>query len=208
MDNRSWLQPLTGVLFIVLLIVGFAIGGEPPDATDDSVQEVVDFYVDNEDSVFIGSVLQGIASALLIFFGGYLYKRLRAAGAAGSAAVAFAGLIALAVGLALDGTISIALTELVNGDEEPSEGAVQALNVLWNNDFLPLAVGILVFLWGTGVAVVRHGGLPTWMGWVAIVAGITAISPAFFVAGIVAALLVLVSSIMFSMQERRGETRT
>ena len=205
MDNRSWLQPLTGVLFIVVLIVGFALGGEPPDASEDSIQEVVDFYVDNEDSVFVGGILQAIGGALLIFFGGYLYKRLRAAGAEGSAAVAFGGLIALAVAIALDGTIHIALTELVNGDEEPSEGAVQALSVLWNNDFLPLALGMLVFLWGTGVAIVRHGGLPTWMGWVAIVAGITAISPAFPVAGIVAALLVLVSSIMFSMQERAGE---
>jgi hypothetical protein len=208
MDNRSWLQPLTGVLFIVVLIVGFALGGEPPDASEDPIQEVVDFYVDNENSVFIGGILQAVGGALLIFFGGYLYKRLRAAGAEGSAAVAFAGLIALAVGIALDGTISITLTELVNGDEEPSEGAVQALSVLWNNDFLPLALGMIVFLWGTGVAIVRHGGLPTWMGWVAIVAGITAISPAFFVAGIVAALLVLVSSIMFSMQERSGGAGT
>jgi hypothetical protein len=208
MDNRSWLQPLTGVLFVVVLIVGFALGGEPPDASEDSIQEVVDFYVDNEDSVFIGGVLQAIGGALLLFFGGYLYKRLRAAGAEGSAAVAFAGLIALAIGIAIDGTISIALTELVNGDEEPSEGAVQALSVLWNNDFLPLALGLSVFLWGTGVAIVRHGGLPTWMGWVAIVAAITAISPAFFVAGIGAALLVLVSSIMFSMQERSGEAGT
>ena len=205
MDNRSWLQPLTGVLFIVVLIASFAIGGEPPDASEDSIQEVIDFYSDNEDSVFIGGAMQAIAGALLIFFGGYLYKRLRAAGAEGSAAVVFAGLIALAVGIALDGTISITLTELVNGDEEASEGAVQALNVLWNNDFLPLALGMIVFLWGTGVAIVRHGGLPTWMGWVAIVAGITAISPAFPVAAIVAALLVLVSSIMFSMQERAGE---
>jgi hypothetical protein len=208
MDNRSWLQPLTGVLFIVVLIVGFALGGEPPDASEDPIQEVVDFYVDNENSVFIGGILQAVGGALLIFFCGYLYKRLRAAGAEGSAAVAFAGLIALAVGIALDGTISITLTELVNGDEEPNEGAVQALSVLWNNDFLPLALGMIVFLWGTGFAIVRHGGLPTWMGWVAIVAGITAISPAFPVAAIVAALLVLVSSIMFSMQERSGGAGT
>jgi hypothetical protein len=208
MDKRSWLHPLTGVLFVVVLIVAFALGGEPPDAADEPVQEVVDFYADNEDSVFIGGVLQGIGGALLIFFGGYLYKRLRAAGAEASAAVAFGGLIALAVGIALDGTINIALTELVNGDEGPDEGAVQALGVLWTNDFLPLAMGMAVFLWGTGVAVVRHGGLPTWMGWVAIVAAITAISPAFFVAGIVAALLVLVSSIMFSMEERSGGAAT
>jgi hypothetical protein len=202
MDGRSWLQPLTGVLFIAVVIVSFALGGEPPDATDDSIQEVTDFYVDNEDSVFVGGALQGLAGALLIFFGGYLYKRLRASGAEASAIVAFAGAITLAIGIALDGTISIALVELTNGDEAPEPGAIQALSAFWNNDFLPLGMGVFVFLWGLGVAIVRHGALPGWMGWVAIVAALTAISPAFFVGLLVAALAILVSSIIFAREER------
>lgn len=202
MDGRSWLQPLTGILFIAVVIVSFALGGEPPDATEDSIGEVTDFYVDNEDEVFIGGALQALAGALLIFFSGYLYKRLRASGADASAIVTLAGAITLAVGIALDGTISIALAELANGDETAEPGAIQALSAFWNNDFLPLGMGVFVFLWGLGVAIVRHGALPSWMGWVAIVAALTAISPAFFVGLIVAALAILVSSIMFAREER------
>jgi hypothetical protein len=202
MDGRSWLQPLTGVLFIAVVIASFALGGEPPDATEDSIQEVTDFYVDNENSVFIGGALQALAGALFVFFGGYLYKRLRASGADASAIVTFAGAVAFAIAIALDGTISIALAELANGDEAAEPAAIQALNTLWNNDFLPLGLGVFVFLWGFGVAIVRHGALPAWMGWVAIVAALTAISPAFFVALIVAALAVLVSSIIFIREER------
>jgi hypothetical protein len=207
MGNRSWLHPLTGVIFILVVIVGFAVSGEePPDATEDSIQSVVDFYVDNEDQQMIGGILEGLAGALLIFFGGYLFKRLRASGAEASAVVTLAGTVALALGLAIDGTITLALSELANGDTPAEPGAVQALSSLWNNDYLPLALGMFVFLWGFGVAIVRHGALPRWMGWVAVAAGITAISPAFPVAAIVAALLILVSSVMFSREEKAGTT--
>jgi hypothetical protein len=79
---------------------------------------------------------------------------------------------------------------------------VQALAALWNSDFLPLAMGMFVFLIGFGSAIVRHGELPKWMGWIAIVAAFTAISPLFPVAGIAALLLIIISSITFSKRER------
>ena len=194
-----WLAPLTGILFIVLVIVGFSISGEPPDPTDQSAHEIVDFYVDNKSSVIISSVLEALAGALFIFFGGYLFRTLRAAGAESTAIVTLAGTVAFALGLALDGTINFALAE-TSDDIEPS--AVQALSALWHNDFLPFAMGLFVFLVGFGVAIVRYGVLPRWIGWVAIVASLTAISPAFFVAGITAALLVVASSIIFAKRDR------
>jgi hypothetical protein len=40
--------PLTGILFVVLAIVAFLVGGETP-STDDSPEEIVDFYLDNDD---------------------------------------------------------------------------------------------------------------------------------------------------------------
>jgi hypothetical protein len=205
MGNRSWLHPLTGLLFIVLVFASFIVmGEEPPDATEEPLQDVVDYYVDNEDSIWISSILGGLAGAMFIFYGAYLYKRLRASGADGTAIATFGGIVAFAVGVALDSTISITLTELVNGDEAEAPGAVQALSVFWQNDFLPFAMGLFVFLWGFGLAILRHGVLPKWMGWIVLVGAITAISPAFFVGLIIAALAVLVSSIMFMREERSG----
>ena len=69
---------MTGVAFIVVLIIGFIVGGEPPDVKNPP-QEIVDHYVDNKDSVQIGVGLVVIAAALLLFFVGYLRKVLRAA---------------------------------------------------------------------------------------------------------------------------------
>jgi len=199
MNRTTWLAPLTGVLFIILMVVGFSISGEPPNPTDDSTQEIVDFYADKKDTVMISSVLQAFAGALFIFFGGYLFRTLRAAGAESTAIVTFAGTVAFALGMALDGTINMALADTA---EDLDPAAVQALSALWHNDFLPFSMGLFVFLVGFGAAIVRYGVLPRWIGWVAIIASLTAISPAFFVAGIVAALLVAASSIIFAQRDR------
>jgi len=90
------------------------------------------------------------------------------------------------------------------GQREPASGApALSLRADSNNaDFLPFSMGMLVFLMGFGVAIVRHGALPRWMGWGAIVISLTAITPAFFVAGIGGAILIVVSSVMLAMRAR------
>ena len=50
--GKEWLGALTGVAFVVVGIISFAVGGEPESA-DKPVNEVVAFYVDNKDSVQI-----------------------------------------------------------------------------------------------------------------------------------------------------------
>lgn len=203
MSGRSWLAPLTGILFIIVLFVAFTVSGEPPDPSEKPIDEVVDYYVDNKDDILIGSVLQGLAGALLLLFASVLYKALRRSGAESSAIAMFGGAVALAIGLALDGTINFAGAEAA---EDVDPVAVQTIAALWSNDFLPVALGMFVFLIGFGAAVVNHGLFPKWMGWVAIVAGLTAISPAFPVAAIVAALLVIASSVMLTMRGRSEPT--
>ena len=110
--RREWLVPLTGVAFIVVAIIGFIVGGEPPDV-DSPVQEIVDHYVDNKDSMQIGSALVVIGVAFFLFFAGYLRKVLRAAeGENGMlSAMVLAGATVMAVGAAIDATISFALAD-------------------------------------------------------------------------------------------------
>ena len=197
MSGKSWLAPLTGIVFIVLLIVGLALGGEPPDPSDKPIDEVVDFYVDNKDDVFLGSVLQGLACAFFLFFAATLYKALRASGADASAIGVIAGATVFTVGGTLDATINLAAAEAA---EDVDPVAVQSLAALWTGDFLPFAVGGLVFLMSWGIAIVRHGAFPAWMGWVAIVAALAAVSPGFFVALIVMALMIVAASVMLAMR--------
>ena len=75
----------------------------------------------------------------------------------------------MATGIAIDSTIAFALAEAAD-DIEPA--AAQALQALWDNDFLPIALGSTVMLLATGLSIVRHGALPKWLGWIAIVLGV------------------------------------
>lgn len=205
MNGRTgpgWLLPLTGAGFFVLAIVSFAVQGEPKSA-DDPVNEIVDFYLDNKDSIIAGQAIGLISGLLLIAFGAYLAKVLRAADQSMWVLplLPLLGFLIMDVGFAIDGTIMIALAETAD-DIEPS--SVQTLQALWDNDFLPIALGILLFLFSFGIAVLRSGALPKWLGWVAIALGIVGLIPPIgFAAFVGTGLLILVLSILLTVRARR-----
>lgn len=199
--RNQWLLPLTGVGFVVLGIISFIIQGEPKQA-DEPVNEIVDFYLDNKDSIIAGQVVGAISGLLLIVFGAYLASVLRSAGEGTWVLplLPLLGFVIMDVGFAIDGTILIALAEAAD-DIEPT--SVQTLQALWDNDFLPIALGAMVFLFSFGIAVVRSGALPRWLGWVAILLGIVALIPPIgFVAFVGMAVLILIVSILLSVRAR------
>ncbi|MEK6271575.1 MAG: hypothetical protein AABM42_02885 [Actinomycetota bacterium] len=202
--SKEWLVPLTGVAFVLVGIVGFLIGGEPKSA-DEPVNEVVDFYLDNKDSVQIGAIFGVAAGVILIFFGAYLRKVLHAAAGEGEmlSLVSFIGLVLVALGFAIDGSIAFALAEAAD-DIDPI--AVQSLQALWDNDFLPIMLGVLAFLWATGISVIRSGALPKWLGWLMILLGIVGVTPIGFVSFLGAAILVLVIGVLLSLRARSAPT--
>ena len=201
--NKQSLLPLTGVLFVVLLIASFLIMGEPKDA-DSEVAEIVEYYVDNDDAIIVSSFLFAAGALSLLFFASYLRNVFRdAQGEAGSVlpGLVLVGASILAVGGAIDTTILIALAEAA---EDIDPAAVQALQALWDNDFVPIALGILTFLLSAGLATIRGGALPKWLGWVALVLVVVGLTPAGFVAFMGALLWILVVSILLAV--RAGKT--
>jgi hypothetical protein len=88
-----------------------------------------------------------------------------------------------------------------NADDIDPTG-VQTLQALWDNDFVPIALGVLLFLWATGISVVRSGVLPKWIGWIMILLGVVALTPIGFVSFIASAVLILVISILLALRER------
>jgi len=197
--KKDWLVPLTGVAFIVLLIAGFIVGGEPPDA-DEPVQEIVDFYVDDKDSIEAGVFLLALSTLFFIFFANYLRTLFRETSLSATILV---GAAIFVVGGAIDGTILIALAEAAD-DIEPA--SVQALQALWDNDFLPLAVGISVFLVSVGLSILRTTVLPKWLGWVTLVLALVSVTPVGFIAFPGTGLLILVLSVWLALRARRAAT--
>jgi len=199
--SKGRLAPLTGVAFVVLAIIAFVIGGEPPDPSEDSAQKIVDFYKENKDAQIPSAILGAIAGTLFVFFGGCVRRVLRDAEGPGGilSAVAFAGTIIFATGLAIDGAISFALADTI--DKLDPVGA-QALSALYSYDFVVFALGLQLFLLAMGISVVRHRALPSWLGWIAIVLGVLAMTPIGFFVFLATGILVLVISVMLTMRAR------
>lgn len=196
--------PLTGVAFIVLLIVGFAIGGEPPDVGDDSPREIVDFYTDDKDKLMIGAGIAAAAGGLFVYFGAFLRSVLTPTDRSFLPNVLFAGVVIFATAIAIDATITITLADSA---DDISRDSVTTLAALYENDFVPFALGVLLFVSALGLSIVRHGGpIPKWLGWVCILIAVIAITPIGFVAFLATGVLVLVLSVLLAVRAGRSGT--
>jgi hypothetical protein len=195
--------PLTGLAFLALLIASFVVGGSPPDASDPT-EKVLKFWHNHDDAQIAAALLAGFAAVLLVWFGGVVHTTLRnAEGEPGRmAATVFGGFLLIAAGgLALAGFQFTAADTV--GDVPPT--VTQTLAALNRDFFFLIDGGVLVAVFATAAATLRHAALPRWYGYLSIAVGLIFLTPAFAVAfpsfGIWTLLL---SVLMF----RAGATRT
>lgn len=202
--SKRWLVPLSGVGFILVVLAGFIIlGDEPPEAKDGG-QEIIDYYSDNKDEVMVGSILLALALVLLVHFFAHVNKLVSIASQTGTMlpTVAIVGAGIFATGGAIDATLQFALAEAAD-DIDPT--AAQAIQAIWDNDFIPFVVGLSLMMLSTGIGVLRTGILPKWLGWVAVAAGAFVFAgPIGFIALPVSALWILIVSVMLTMRARSG----
>jgi hypothetical protein len=196
--NANKLVPLTGVGAVAAIVAAFLILGETPDA-DAPLAEVVSFYTKHDSDAQFSGALLALGALLFLVFSSAMAGVLRRAQGdnGGPAAVSYAGGIMFAVGVAIFAGLTFALGDAAK-DIEP--GAVQSIHVLNEDLFFPVAVGVAAFMFGSGIGVVKTGALPKWLGWVAIVIGIVALTPGGFAAFMLLGLWTLVASVMLSMR--------
>lgn len=194
------LAPLTGIAFVVLIVISFIVGGESPDS-DDSTEEVVRFWTENDGEQVWSAVIGAWSAVFLVWFGGSVRVALRRAeGEPGRlSAISFGGFLLLALGILAFSGFQFAAGETAG--DVPDE-VTQTLSVLFSDFFIPLAAGNVIALLATGIATVRHGGLPRWLGWVAIVLGIVSLTPAGFFAFLGAGIWVLILSVLLFRADR------
>jgi hypothetical protein len=186
--------PLSGILAVIVIVVAGAIAGESPDG-DDSLREIVSFYRENDGDQMLGSALFAWGAAFFLVFVSTLWKALRAAEGErrGASTLALAGGTIVVVGMTVFAGIGFTLGDF--GDEL-NPVALQALNALNSDLFFPLAVGTAAFLVGAGVSMVQTGALPRWLGWVAIVLAVFAITPLGFVSVLAMGIWTLIVSVL------------
>jgi Domain of unknown function (DUF4386) len=201
--RRDWIAPATGILFVIFAVLSFAFGGEPPSA-DDPVEEIVDHYLDNDDEIVASAILATVAALLLVFFANHLRGVLSAAEEGGSrlSPLVLTGAAVIAVGIAIDSTVSLALAATA---DEIEPASVQTLQALWDNDFLPIALGTTIFLISAGASILRTGALPRWLGWVGIALAVLSFTPLGWVAFLAGGIWIAMLAITMMRETRTRE---
>jgi hypothetical protein len=198
--RSSQLLPLSGIGAVLLIAIGFIVGGEPPDI-DAPAQEVATFYADHDGDQQIAAALVALGALLFLTFTAAIVTLLRRArgDASPAATVSFAGGIVFVVGLAILAGLTFTL-----GDAADDVGAetIQTIHVLGLDMFFPLAVGVAAFMLGTGIAARGTDALPAWLSWAAIVIGVLAVTPAGFLAFLALGLWTLIVSVVLFMRAR------
>jgi hypothetical protein len=197
MNQMRWpaFAPLTGLLFVVLAVLAFVVGGETPE-TKDTPQEVLNFYVENDADQIWAAALLGWGTVAFLFFLGVLTSALRAVeGAIGRlSVVAFGGGVVLALGMLAFAGFSFALGDTADDGLTPE--AAQALNALNSDFFFPVAAGTATLMFATGIAIISSRILPAGLGWIALLIGIAAITPVGFFAFLAFLVWTLIVSVL------------
>jgi hypothetical protein len=196
------LAPLTGIVFVALMVATFAVGGRTPGVHATGLK-VISYYKAHHGEQMASDFLGALGVVFLLFFAAALRTYLRRIEAARAlAALGFAGAIVLGIGFAIFGALSWGLADARN-TLDPS--AAQALNVLSNDFFWPFGIGVTVFGIGYGLAIARSGALPRWLGWVAFVLGILGVTPISFIAFLaLLAWSLVTSTLVYTRSARSG----
>ena len=170
--------PLSGVLFVVFVIVSTIVVGETPSA-DDGAAKAVGFWAANKDEVIAGAIIAAISTVFMLWFAGVWRATLAASEGPGSrlATTAFGGLVVAAIGWTALYTFGFIAAD-TSGDV-PAQ-VTWTLSVLQADFFFPLAIGFAVFLLASGLALLRGAAFPDWPGWVALVLGLVCVTPGGF----------------------------
>jgi hypothetical protein len=197
------LLPLSGIVFVVLLIVAVVgLGGSTPESKA-SAADVAAFYGDESARQFFAAFVLAATAPFIVFFASSFASRQWADDhhhasvwqrvlVAGSAVTAAASVVAALLHFALaDGA-----------DQNVSPTALQALNVLDANAWVPFNAGLGVMMLGGAGLLLTGSLLPRWLGWLAVLLGVALFIPyADFIALIISLLWILVVSVMLFRTE-------
>jgi hypothetical protein len=199
--QRKNLAPLTGVLFVVLVLVAFfALGQSTPDGKD-SAHKVVSFYHDHSNREIPAAIVLALAGVPLLYFSALLRDKGRAftQGRSALPGFAFAGGVVAAAGFMTAATLHLALADYAD-DIQPA--AAQAVNAIDSDFFLPFAIGTVTLVFATSLMAIRSGLLPKWLGWVGVVLFVISFTPVGFIGFGLAGIWIVVVSILLYL---RGE---
>ena len=169
-DRHARYGAATGMLFVLLVIVGFLVTPKPP-AADATAAEVFNYVTDKQDTLHIVQLIFGAAGFLFIWFVGTLRTLLSGAegGEGRLATTAYGGgliaFVTLVIGFALAATAAL----------HPADNGPDLTRALIDASLIIPALGapaVAVFFVGNSLSIMRSGYLPAWLAWLGLVAAL------------------------------------
>jgi hypothetical protein len=172
-DRWKRLAPLSGFVFVALVVVSIAVSGDQPDLGAGPA-EIAAYYASHDGVTTAQVVMLAYAALAACVFFASVGQFLRDRGAQLMATLTLVGGVLFAVGLGLAAGMSAALTE-AQGHFTASQ--MQVLNAVSMDLFWPLTIGgMIMATLAMGAAILRTRALPKALGIVTLVVGIVGIS--------------------------------
>jgi hypothetical protein len=190
-ERLSRFVPLAGVVFGVLILVAFFVSGSSPNSHASPVK-VSSFYESHNGSTSLSGFALAYAAVFALFFAAALRPRLRGERGDGLVALGFGGAVTFAVAIACGAGLTLALVDHTKAIDPV---ALQAVNLISSDLIGPLVqIGMVTYMAGYGIAIVRGAAAPAWTGWFAVAMAVLAAIPAvgfFAILGVVIWSIVL-----------------
>jgi hypothetical protein len=205
MEQRmSRFGPLSGVVFVVLMVAGFVIAGSSPDP-DAGSAKIARYLHDSSNydkNVAAFFVLLAAMLFLLGFFAA-LRSRLGQAGrSSGAGDLAFGAGVACTVFLVL--AIALFVAPLIAAHDAPRHvlepGIYRLTQDLGYMIWVASVVVASLAVWATAAVTLQTRALPRWFGWFSVVIGVICLFAIFFFPILIFWLWVLVASIVMFLR--------
>lgn len=164
-DWDRW-APLSGIVFVALIVVTFFLPTATPPALDDPASEVVAWFEEHETALLANGYISGLAFVFFVWFLASLYRRLRDGGEARLGVVALGGGLILATFALISVTLQQYLAWGLATDLD--EETVRMLWALWFGGLgwgFPLAV----LVGATALAALKSRVFPQWHGAIGVI---------------------------------------
>jgi hypothetical protein len=200
---------LGGVLYVVLYVIGVIIlfNGAPDSAS--APAKIQAWYGDSghRNRIAIGWILAGLGLFFLIWFIGSLREAVRAGDRTGflGAIVAIGGAIYVAIDLAALG-LDMGIRTMSDDTYHHTvyAGVIHAADDASYVMHSSGTAGMAAMIFAASAAILAGRGLPRWLGWFGLLAGLAALVSILFFTNVVWLLWILVASLLLFARASRG----